>query len=72
MGSGFVERGRDKVWKTFMRRPNVGNTVGMGMREAVGADLENLPASQKAEPESLGAILCADPDRRIRNWKVNH
>ena len=55
-----------------MRRPNVGNTVGMGMREAVGADLENLPASQKAEPESLGAILCADPDRRIRNWKVNH
>jgi len=57
-----------------MRRPNVGNTVGMGMREAVGADLEDLPAYclKKAEPEGLGAILCADPDRRIRNWKVNH
>ena len=26
----------------------------------------------RSENDHSGAILCADPNRRIRNWKVNH
>ena len=48
--------------------------------ERVGAwstHLSGVTTGEKRPPpedhhEALGAILCADPNRRIRNWKVNH